>query len=56
MTTYKICNKCKNFVEVKYSSRLECGNEIIEYTCPKCGYIDRQIINKVHYGNDAIKK
>lgn len=56
MATYKICRGCGKCVEVKKTVRHDFGNEIIEYVCPECGYVDKTTINHVHYGNDAIKK
>lgn len=56
MATYKICKKCNEFVEYKQVVKHEFGNDIIEYKCPKCGYIDKTTVSRVHYGNDAIKK
>lgn len=32
------------------------GYDTTYYTCPKCGHVDKEQINRVHYGNDAIKK
>lgn len=56
MATYKICRGCGKCVEVKKTVRHEFGNEIIEYVCPECGYVDKTTINHVHYGNDGIRK
>lgn len=33
----------------------ERGWENTYYICSNCGYIEKQQINKIHYGNDEIK-
>lgn len=32
------------------------GYEDTYYTCSECGHTEKQQINKIHYGNDEIKR
>lgn len=54
--TLKLCKNCKKVAEMIKKTEHDGGYENTYYTCSKCGYVDKQQINKVHYGNDEIKK
>lgn len=54
--TLKLCKNCKNVVEMIKKIEHDSGYENTYYTCSKCGYVDKQQINKIHYGNDEIKR
>lgn len=56
MSTYKICKKCNQVTEVIKKVEHDGGYENTYYTCSKCGHVEKQQINKVHYGNDEIKR
>lgn len=56
MATLKVCKGCNKVVEIKKITKMEFGNEHIEYVCPECGYVDKTTVSHVHYGNDALKK
>jgi RNase P subunit RPR2 len=51
-----MCKKCKKVVEMKIQITSEFGYDTTYYTCPECGNIEKSQINRVHYGNDEIKK
>lgn len=53
MATFKMCKKCKQVVEMKKTYSGEGGYDTTYYTCPNCGYIETQQINRIHYGNDG---
>lgn len=56
MATYKICKKCNQVAEMIKKVEHDGGYENTYYTCSKCGHIEKQQINKIHYGNDEIKR
>ena len=56
MSVYKICKKCNQVAEMIKKVEFVGGYENTHYTCSKCGYVEKQQINKVHYGNDEIKR
>lgn len=56
MAIFKECKKCGNIAEMVKKVSYDRGYETIHYTCSKCGNVDKEQINKVHYGNDEIKK
>lgn len=56
MSVYKICKKCNQVAEMIKKVEFVGGYENTYYTCSKCGYVEKQQINKVHYGNDGIKR
>lgn len=55
MATFKMCKKCKQVVEMIKSYNGEFGYDTTYYKCPKCGHVETQQINRIHYGNDGIK-
>lgn len=56
MATYKMCKKCKKVVEMIKDTSSDFGYDTTIYKCPNCGHIETNQINRVHYGNDEIKK
>lgn len=56
MATFKMCKKCHQVVEMIKKSSYHDGWDDTYYTCSNCGYVDKEQINRVHYGNDEIKK
>lgn len=56
MATYKMCKGCKKVVEMIKTRNSDFGYDTTTYTCPECGYIDKEQINRVHYGNDEYKR
>ena len=56
MTTFKMCKNCKEVVEMLKTTDSSFGYDITYYKCPNCGYVDKEQINRIHYGNDEYIK
>lgn len=54
MSTLKMCKQCKKVVEVIKEKNSDFGYDTTIYKCPNCGYVEKQQINRIHYGNDGI--
>lgn len=54
--TLKVCKKCGKVVAMNKEMQNGFGYDTTIYTCPKCGHIETEQINKIHYGNDELKK
>lgn len=52
----KQCKSCGKVAEMIKKTEFERGWENTYWECSKCGYVEKQQINKFHYGNDEIKK
>lgn len=50
---YKVCNKCKNFVQYKPKVEVKRGMTYTIFKCPECGYKRITSINHIHYGKDG---
>lgn len=54
--TIKQCKSCGKVAEMIKKTEFERGWENTYWECSECGNIEKQQINKFHYGNDEIKK
>lgn len=53
MARFIICEKCKKFVKYDPETVYEGGMSYTTLVCPKCGYVKRNSVNHVHYGQDG---
>lgn len=51
-----MCKGCNKITEMNKEIKHESGYENTYFTCSECGHIEKMSINKVHYGNDEIKR
>lgn len=56
MVTFKMCKNCKEVVEMIKTTDSSFGYDTTYYKCPNCGYVDKEQINRIHYGNDEYIK
>lgn len=52
----KKCKKCGKVTEMIKRKEHSQGYDNTYYECSNCGYIEKQQINTVHYGNDEYKR
>lgn len=51
----KKCKNCGKVTEMIREKNCDFGYDTTLYKCSLCGWIDKEQINKIHYGNDGIK-
>lgn len=53
--TLKKCKNCGKVVEMIKEKNSEFGYDTTYYKCSLCGWVDKEQINRIHYGNDEYK-
>lgn len=53
--TLKKCKNCGKVVEMIKEKNNDFGYDTTFYKCSLCGWVDKEQINRIHYGNDEYK-